>query len=111
MPSDEVKLCLLKKSDKTESGFELTDDEFYISAEAYNQDKLIHFSSFTDKNGRLLKEGDRIKTSEGYKGTVVLNDLAQWVVGWDDRDVGYLSKILCTMTVECIGNIYLPKGE
>ena len=93
MPVDEVRLGLVKKSDKLRSGFVICGylwivEGVILFADYYNElewnindgfwsnyrrddicdfDKLIHFSPFPDKNGRLLKEGDRIETEQGSK--------------------------------------------
>ena len=92
MPSKDKKLCLLRKSDDTDSGLEIcgylwTVEGVVLFAD-YNEDlewnindgfwsnyrrddicdfdMLIDFSDSPDKNGRLLKEGDIVKVDYGW---------------------------------------------
>ena len=74
---------------------------------------LIQCSPFMAKNGRLLKEGDRVKYHGRYNG-IVEYDKCDWRVLFDGMvdDVRFpLLQYYQDDSLEYIGNIYLRDGE
>ena len=68
-------------------------------------DKLIQFSPFEDKNGRLLKEGDRVKNASGATAIVCIEKNGTWIVKYSSGYEAWLE--IKAYQLEYTGSIFL----
>jgi len=136
MPTKEIRFGLITKDDTMESGYLLyaylwiledmvleadykddlewdIDDNtwsFYERKFLLEQNKFIQFSPFEDKNGRLLKEGDKVYSDKYETEGIVTHDAdGLWCVNFL---TGYNGCPIESERYEYTGSIYLEKeGE